>query len=185
MSVTEDNEKNIKYWREREEQAKQKYITEEEGHKTELARLYNNLFVNVETQINGFYQKYATSEKLTMAEAKRKVADMDVQAFKDKAKQYVKTKDFSKQANQELKLYNATMKINRLEFLRANIGLDMISTFDEMQGQFDENLFNRAIDEFSRQAGILGMGVENAPLMARTIVNASFHNADFSTRIWM
>ena len=35
-----------------------------------------------------------------------------------------------------------------------------------------------------RQAGILGMGVDKAPKMARAIVNASFHNADFSTRIW-
>ena len=53
-----------------------------------------------------------------------------------------------------------------------------------MNGQFDANLLKRAADEFSRQAGILGMGVDKAPKMARAIVNASFHNADFSTRIW-
>ncbi len=29
------------------------------------------------------------------------------------------------------------------------------------------------------------MGVDDAPELARTIVNASFHNADFSTRIWL
>ena len=61
----------------------------------------------------------------------------------------------------------------------------MIDTFNQMQGQFDTNLLKRAADEFERQAGILGMGVDDAPRLARTIVNASFHNADFSTRIWL
>ncbi len=176
---------SLNYWKRREEIAKQNYITEEEEYKRNLAQLYNSMLVNIETQINSFYQKYATAESITMAEAMQKVAQMDVQAFQAKAKQYVQTRDFSKRANQELRLYNATMKINRLELLKANIGLEMIDTFNQMQGQFDTNLFKRAADEFERQAGILGMGVDDAPKLARTIVNASFHNADFSTRIWL
>ena len=176
---------SLNYWKRREEIAKQNYITEEEEYNRNLAQLYNSMLVNIETQINSFYQKYATAEKITMAEAMQKVAQMDVQAFQAKAKQYVQTRDFSKRANQELRLYNATMKINRLELLKANIGLEMIDTFNQMQGQFDTNLLKRAADEFERQAGILGMGVDDAPRLARTIVNASFHNADFSTRIWL
>ena len=176
---------SLNYWKRREEIAKQNYITEEEEYNRNLAQLYNSMLVNIETQINSFYQKYATAEKITMAEAMQKVAQMDVQAFQAKAKQYVQMRDFSKRANQELRLYNATMKINRLELLKANIGLEMIDTFNQMQGQFDTNLLKRAADEFERQAGILGMGVDDAPRLARTIVNASFHNADFSTRIWL
>ena len=176
---------SLNYWKRREEIAKQNYITEEEEYNRNLAQLYNSMLVNIETQINSFYQKYATAEKITMAEAMQKVAQMDVQTFQAKAKQYVQMRDFSKRANQELRLYNATMKINRLELLKANIGLEMIDTFNQMQGQFDTNLLKRAADEFERQAGILGMGVDDAPRLARTIVNASFHNADFSTRIWL
>lgn len=176
---------SLNYWKRREEIAKQNYITEEAEYNRILAQLYNSMLVNIETQINSFYQKYAKAEKITMAEAMQKVAQMDVQAFQSKAKQYVQTKDFSKQANQELRLYNATMKINRLELLKANIGLEMIDAFNQMQGQFSTGLLKRAADEFERQAGILGMGVDDAPKLARTIVNASFHNADFSTRIWL
>ena len=176
---------SLNYWKRREEIAKQNYITEESEYNRILAQLYNYMLVNIETQINSFYQKYAKAEKITMAEAMQKVAQMDVQAFQSKAKRYVQTKDFSKQANQELRLYNATMKINRLELLKANIGLEMIDTFNQMQGQFSTGLLKRAADEFERQAGILGMGVDDAPKLARTIVNASFHNADFSTRIWL
>lgn len=176
---------SLTYWKIREERAKQNYITEEEEYNKHLAQLYNSMLVNIETQINSFYQKYANAEHITMAESMQKVAQMDVQAFQSKAKQYVQTRNFSKRANQELRLYNATMKINRLELLKANIGLEMIDTFNQMQGQFNTNLLKRAADEFERQAGILGMGVDDAPRLARTIVNASFHNADFSTRIWL
>lgn len=176
---------SLNYWKKREEIAKQNYITEEAEYNRILAQLYNSMLVNIETQINSFYQKYAKAEKITMAEAMQKVAQMDVQAFQSKAKRYVQTKDFSKQANQELRLYNATMKINRLELLKANIGLEMIDAFNQMQGQFSTGLLKRAADEFERQAGILGMGVDDAPNLARTIVNASFHNADYSTRIWL
>ena len=42
------------------------------------------------------------------------------------------------------------------------------------------------MDEFTRQAGILGSTVpDNAAVLAATIVNASFHNAKYSERIWM
>nr|DAL53514.1 MAG TPA_asm: minor capsid protein [Caudoviricetes sp.] len=176
---------SLNYWKRREEIAKQNYITEESEYNRILAQLYNSMLVNIEMQINSFYQKYAKAEKITMAEAMQKVAQMDVQAFQSKAKQYVQTRDLSKQANQELRLYNATMKINRLELLKANIGLEMIDAFNQMQGQFSTGLLKRAADEFERQAGILGMRVDDAPKLARTIVNASFHNADFSTRIWL
>ena len=175
---------SLTYWKIREEKAKQNYIAEEKEYNKELAKIYNALLVTIETLINSFFQKYAKAEGITMAEALQKVAQMDVQAFQTKAKQYVQSRNFSKQANAELRLYNATMKINRLELLKANIGLEMIDSFNQMQGQFDANLLKRAADEFSRQAGILGMGVDKAPKMARAIVNASFHNADFSTRIW-
>ena len=77
---------SLNYWKRREEIAKQNYITEEEEYNRNLAQLYNSMLVNIETQINSFYQKYATAEKITMAEAMQKVAQMDVQAFPQKAR---------------------------------------------------------------------------------------------------
>ena len=58
---------SLNYWKRREEIAKQNYITEEEEYNRNLAQLYNSMLVNIETQINSFYQKYATAEKITMA----------------------------------------------------------------------------------------------------------------------
>ncbi len=84
-----------------------------------------------------------------------------------------------------MRLYNMTMRVNRLELLKANIGLEMIAGFDELQKFFDEKLTDRATGEFERLAGILGKTVQDNAKAAHAIVNASFHNATFSDRIWM
>ena len=65
-------------------------------------------------EIDRFYGKYAAAEKITITEAKRRVAKLDIEAYERKAKRYVKEKNFSQRANEEMRLYNATMKINRL-----------------------------------------------------------------------
>ena len=84
-----------------------------------------------------------------------------------------------------MRLYNATMKINRLEMLKANIGLELVNGYDELQKYFEQTLTDRTLDEFKRQAGILGSTITDNTEMAHSIVNASFHNATFSDRIWM
>lgn len=85
----------------------------------------------------------------------------DIEALGRKAAKYVKEKNFSQQANDEMRLYNMTMKVNRLEFLKAQIGLEMVAVFDELQKYYDEILTDRAISEFERQAGILGKTIQN------------------------
>lgn len=139
----------------------------------------------IEKEINGFYARYAKKEGITMAEAKKRVAKLDIEAYERKAAKYVKEKNFSEQANEEMRLYNLTMKVNRLELLKANIGLELVSGFDELQKFFEEKLDERTINEFERQAGILGKSVRGAENKAHSIVNASFHNARYSDRIWM
>ncbi len=83
-----------------------------------------------------------------------------------------------------MRLYNLTMKVNRLEMLKAQIGLELVSSFDEMQKFIEQKLTDRTLEEFERQAGILGESVGDVTLAASSIVGASFHNATFSQRIW-
>lgn len=44
---------------------------------------------------------------------------------------------------------------------------------------------DRTLEEFKRQAGILGKSVPQNEKKTYAIVNTSFHNAKFSDRIWM
>lgn len=172
------------YWKKRETEAKKHNIQDEEEYSRRIREIYENMMDEINKEINGFYARYAKKEKITMAEAKRRADQLDIKAYERKAKKYVATKDFSDQANEEMRIYNLTMKVNRLELLKANIGLEMASGFDEMQKYFDKKLSERTIKEFRRQAGILGASIMENGKMVHAIVNASFQNATYSERIW-
>ena len=188
MALTEaqkrNAEKNRRYWRDREEEALKNYIKEEAAYDREIKKIYQTMLDNIQKEIESFYAKYAATEGITLAEAKKRVAKHDVKAFERKAARYVKEKDFSAKANEELKLYNATMKINRLEMLKANIGLETIAGHEELEKFMAGILKDRTMDELTRQAGILGKTVRNNAAKAHAIVNGSFHNGTFSDRIW-
>lgn len=173
------------YWKNRETEAKKHNIQEEAEYNRKIKEIYANMMDEINKEINGFYTKYAAKEGITMAEAKKRVSKLDIAAYERKAKKYVETKDFSNRANEEMRIYNLTMKVNRLELLKANIGLEMVSGFDEMQKYFDKKLTDRTLKEFQRQAGILGKSVLKNEKYAHAIVNASFKNATYSDRIWM
>lgn len=173
------------YWRDREEANRTANIKSEKQYAKEISEIYDYMMDQCQKEINGFYAKYAKKEGITMAEAKKRAAKVDIEEYQRKAKKYVKDKDFSEQANAEMRLYNLTMKVNRLELLKANIGLEMVSGFDELQKYYDEKLTDRTLEEFDRQAGILGKTVQDNAKAARSIVGASFQNATYSERIWM
>lgn len=173
------------YWRKREEENLKKNLKTEEEYIKTINGYYDYMMDQIQKEINGFYAKYAKKEEITLAEAKKRVSELDIKAYERKAAKYVKEKDFSEEANTEMRLYNATMKINRLEMLKANIGLELVDGFNDLQKYFDQILTDRTLEEFERQAGILGKTIKNNAQAAHAIVNASFANAKFSDRVWM
>ena len=177
--------KSSEYWKKREVEALKSYQKDEEAYYEEIQEIYADMMERIQKEIDSFYIKYAIKEDISMAEAKKRVSQLDIKAYARKAKKYVRNRDFSDKANEEMRLYNATMKINRLEMLKANIGLELVSGYDELQKYFEQTLTDRTLDEFKRQAGILGETITDNAEMVHSIVNASFHNATFSDRIWM
>lgn len=173
------------YWKERETRQRKNDIKNEREYRRHIEEIYQNMIDEIEKEINGFYGKYARKEGITIAEARKRAAKVDIEALGRKAKRYVKDKDFSKQANEEMRLYNMTMKANRLELLKAQIGLEMVAAFDGLEKYYKQVMTDQVIEEFERQAGILGKTVSDRMKAADAIVNSSFHNATFSDRIWM
>ena len=173
------------YWERREEEALKKYIADEKEYQKQLEEIHRDMLDSIEKEIESFYGKYAKAEGITISEAKKRVSQADIEAYERKAKRYVKENNFSEQANEEMRLYNATMKINRLELLKANIGLELVAGHDELDKFMGEILQGRTVEELERQAGILGNTIKDNGKTAEAIVNASFHNAKFSDRIWM
>ena len=173
------------YWQRREAEALRNYVRDEKGYSRQVKEIYKNMLDACQKEIDGFFGRYARKEGITIAEAKKRVSKLDIEAYERKAKKYVKEKDFSEKANEEMILYNLTMKTNRLEMLKANLGLELVSGHDELEKFMRGILRGRTEEELERQAGILGKTIRNNARMAEVIPNASFHNATFSDRIWM
>ena len=172
------------YWIKRERDHINKSIKDDKIIVKKLKENYDRALNEITKEIDAFYSKYAAKEGISMSEAIQKVAESDTKAFASKAKQYVKEKNFSDEANEQLRLYNATMKINRLEMLKANIGLELTAMSNEEATITSSALQKSVYDEFERQAGILGETIISNEKVVHSIVNASFQNATFSQRIW-
>lgn len=173
------------YWRDRELEWKKKRLKDEKQYADEIQEIYANMMDSVEKEIESFFSRYANKENITMAEAKKRVSNIDIEAYKRKAKKYVKEKNFSDEANEQMRFYNLAMKVNRLELLKANIGLELVAGHDELKSYTGDKLEGAYLEEIKRNASILGDTVIDNAKMAKTVADSSFKNATFSERIWV
>ncbi|WP_461241123.1 ADP-ribosyltransferase [Paucilactobacillus sp. N302-9] len=176
---------NKAYWEQREKKHIEQLNKADEDYSSKLQGHYDETIKDINNDINEFYVKYANKEGISLAEAKKKVANEDVKAFQSTAKKMVKDKDFSPDANEKLRLYNATMRINRLEMLKAKIGLELTGMNTKQSASLKAKLTKEYQSEVERQAGVLGENkLDNVAAKVDTVVNGSFYNATFSQRIW-
>ena len=184
--MRKDRNKGSDYWHKREAKAHRKRHQRERIYEKEIKRIYRETRDEIQKEIDAFYARYAEEEGISIAMAKRRVSRLDIDEYAEKAKQYVADKDLSPQANREMKLYNLTMKVNRLEMLKAQIGLKLIVGYNALEKYFGVTLAEEAMEEYRHQAGVLGdsvIGDVNSRVV-KNIVTASFHNATWSDRIW-
>lgn len=84
-----------------------------------------------------------------------------------------------------MRLYNATMRINRLEMLKAQIGQDIVKSGINVNDDINKKLKSDALNEYKRQAGILGKNVSKPDISKLTrIIAGQTGDASFSDRIW-
>lgn len=171
------------YWRERERKWQEQQIKDDKKRMTEIEKRLRYAQDEIQKEINAQWQNFSNGEKISIGEAMKRADKMDVEAFARKAKEYVKNKDFSKRANEELKLYNLTMRVNRLELLKAQIGLELVSTFNELDKFMYDSLTQATINELKRQAGILNPDTPEGyyTKIAGEIVDGSFNVSGFPT----
>lgn len=175
------------YWRDRESKHIDEVLKKHHNYEKKIHQMYLDLWNNLNDEILKFYSTYAGKELITIGEAKKAADKFDVQAFAKQAKKYVQDRDFSKEANDQLRTYNLTMRANRLELLKSKIGMHLTGTTDELQNYFKYQLTEDAISEWNRQAGILGFSIISADHYQRSmeaIVESSFHSATYSQRLW-
>lgn len=189
------------YWKQREADERKwidSNIKSDADFDKIIQKHYDKLVQNINKDISEQYVKYAGREGISLSEAQKAVSRHDVQAFSSEAKETVarareifKKKgsvaysDFESSLNQRLRLYNATMRINRLEYLKANLGLELLNTNIDVGSELAERLKEGYSGEVRRQSGILGEAMGSTNIKnASKIVMAQTKNANFSDRLW-
>lgn len=178
------------YWIKREKEWQKQQIKDDKKRMAEIKSRMQYAQDAIQKEIDAQWDSFSNGQKITRSEAMKRASEMDVKAFARKAKKYVKEKDFSPTANQELKLYNLTIRVNRLELLKANIGLELISLFNELDKYFSNELTKAGMDELKRQAGILELTISEKGYLklVEHVINSSFRAdgfATFSEQLWM
>lgn len=181
------------YWEERAKQEEAWQLKQLEND-AEFGKL-------LETYYNQAIDDISDSiEKELNRVGKDQVTQMDVKAYETKAKsivaeaekmrangQKVTYADFSDQVNQRLKVYNATMRINRLEHLKSEVGLDMLRANIKVDSSLRDKLSGDYQKEVIRQAGIMMDSAQRSPWTgkdAAKILMAQTNGATFSQRLW-
>lgn len=196
------NQKNSKYWDLRSE-AESAWIIQniqnDEAFNAKLKEYYDRAILSISRTIEAELAKLAIKENVDINEIKQRVKDFDVQEYSVEAKRVVDEADklrseghevtyddFSKEVNERLRLYNATMRINRQELLKSLIGLKLIELGANVDASLRQKLTKDYTDEITRQAGILGEFKHPtwASKEVAKIVMAQTGAATFSKRIW-
>lgn len=168
----------------REDAARLATMKTEQRRAAYMRRVLMGAAQDINARIAAFWMKYASDEGLSLAEARKKVDAHDVRAFEAEAARIVREKDFSAAASAAMKLYNTTMKINRLEMLKAEVGLVLVRSYADLEERFDKDLFETAKDEAERQAGILGGSALGLTDTIAKAVSRPFRGVIYNERLW-
>lgn len=184
------------YWEKRLKQ-EQAYM-EKATNVGDITEHYDNAINDINKKIEAEYAHLQLS-----GISKNKVTNADIKAYEREAKELVKyaekerkslgrnltKKDFTDEVNERMKIYNATMRINRLEYLKAETAMSLIKAGVEVDADLQKELSKQYVNERARQAGILGLSkveaarAKNADKLFKTVA-AKTNGATFSQRIW-
>lgn len=201
MAKIPNNRKNEDYWKARE-QAEKAWISQnlanDEQFNQRLAGYYQravdeinktidanaNLIVDENGQQTGYKPVSKSQMEAYQREAKDVVAQANEMRKQGKVVQY---SDFSDEVNRRMRVYNATMRINRLELLKSQIGVELTKATAQTDVAVGNKLSDDYVSELKRQAGIMEVtarpSVWTGPKVAKAVM-AQTNSATFSQRIW-
>lgn len=192
---------NRRYWakrRKQEEQWIKDNLANDEQFGDQLQRYYDQVIVDINkaidmnanliTDASGKLTGYKPVSKAQMAtyeaEAQKVVAQADAMRANHKHPTY---DDFPAEVNRRMRVYNATMRINRLELLKAQIGVDLLPATMQTDQALQDKLSDDYTDECKRQAAIMAVTAQPSMWTGKKVakvVMAQTNSATFSQRLW-
>lgn len=181
------------YWdnREKSEKAWQELTKKDiDKYNQHIVELYNSAISDINKQIKADIAlsggNLVKAEDMAEYEELAKRAVAKANALRAKGKR-VTRKDFSADVNNRLKVYNATMRINRNEILKSKIGARLVELGVDQEGSLTDKLWNEYTKEKERQAGILGITAKSDLWTSKEVqeqIAGQIAGANFSKRIW-
>lgn len=184
---------NNDYWKKRE-LAEKKWQTQVEkdirSYNQRIVQMYQNAIDDINRQIKSDFA--FSGGKLVTAKGMQEFETLAKEAVKKanelrKNGHHVTRKDFSKDVNDRLKIYNATMRINRNEMLKSKIGVHLVDLGVEQEADLTKKLWNDYIKEKERQASILKVTAKSNLWTSKEVqeqIAKQIGGANFSKRIW-
>lgn len=204
MTMTKKKQTN-NYWENRAKQERkwqEKNIASDAAFARMVERYYNQVIIEINRDIDHQYQGLAKSVG-GLKNAYSAVSALDIADYENEARQlvlqgaqlraqgkHVTFASFSDDVNRRMKIYNATMRINRLEYLKSQVGLHLTEANMHIASDLQDKLSDSYIKEVKRQSGILGKTLQyNTALIDNNniakIVMASTEGANWSQRLWL
>ncbi|MDO4595315.1 MAG: minor capsid protein [Tissierellia bacterium] len=175
------------YWKTREYESmlKAKELSNEYIQK-EINDMYEDLIRNIQSEVQRQVSFFSLKGEINYNEARKLIEKAEIEYYKKKSKEYVKNKDYSDRANREMRLYNVTMRTNRLEYLQELLRLEVLNSGGKLENGLHNHLLTTTIGEMKRQAGILSenIDIDFINTRAKEIVKEDYKGANYSSRIW-
>lgn len=188
--------RSAEYWAGRMELLNENMMQKADALLPDIQKEYEAAAENIQQQIESFYQRYATQEGITLAEAKRLLAPKERQRFGMSIEGYIKAAEqgtADPKWIRQLERTAARARISRLEALRLQIRQQI-----ELLEGWKDTAMTRTLGEIFRecfyQTGYeiqrgLGVGVAFATLDTEKIGKVlakpwSPDGKNFSARIW-
>lgn len=174
---------SFEYWRNREHKTIDEIEKNQEKFLKSISDEYDKALEDIEKEISRNFIKYSKDNLLTISELMKKADKFDVVKFNEKVKKYIERGEYDDSIDY-IMLYYLKIRVNRLELMKAKIGFEVDKLTDKLKSEYKKKLKKETIEEYKRQSGILEPHIDYSTNTVAKIVNSSFHNANFSQRLW-
>ncbi|WP_231391273.1 MULTISPECIES: minor capsid protein [Megasphaera] len=188
--------KTADYWNERYERLKLEQMGKAEAVNKDLKRVYAASLRKLQADINDWYNRYATENGLSLADAKRQLTKRELKAFRltlDEYKQLAKQKDLPNEFKKMLENASIRVRLDRAEQLYIQV----VQSVAEMAKQqeldvskllktvYEDSTYKTAYEVQNMQSKYKDVSVLNQEEITQAVNKPWAQDGkDFSTRIW-
>lgn len=179
------------YWTKREEEKLNKGIKDCNNLAKELERHYKLAYKEIEKEINNLFEKYATDNGLTYAEATKYLTGNEFKIWRTDIKGYLEMIEDNPGLLLELNTLAMKSRITRWESLQYEIDKQLnklaITTEKETEELLKDTLkdnYNRNVFNISKKTGFLAnfSGINNKTI--ERVLSYEWSGNNYSGRIW-